>query len=98
MELFSVTLSVVSTSVDHLVRNSNPIVIEAFIFYHFGNQTNILMCKWGLMWEKKYSLRHNNIFDCFNRYESPKERSLWYAHKKSKQKLNKKITKKPLKD
>lgn len=51
MELFSVTLSVVSTSVDHLVRNSNPIVIEAFIFYYFWNQTNILMSKFDFYTE-----------------------------------------------
>lgn len=41
-------LSVASASLDQLVRDSNPIVTETFIFYNFWNQINILVSKFDL--------------------------------------------------
>ena len=41
-------LSVVSASLDQLVRDSNPIVTETFIFYNFWNQIYIFVSKFDL--------------------------------------------------
>ena len=41
-------LSVASASLDQLVRDSNPIVTETFIFYNFWNQIYIFVSKFDL--------------------------------------------------
>lgn len=41
-------LSVASASLDQLVRDSNPIVTEIFIFYNFWNQIYIFVSKFDL--------------------------------------------------
>ena len=41
-------LSVASASLDQLVRDSNPIVTETFIFYNFWNEINTLVSKFDL--------------------------------------------------
>lgn len=43
-----VALSVASASLDQLVRDSNPIVTETFIFYNFWNQIYIFVSKFDL--------------------------------------------------